>query len=177
MDWIGHHNDIAHWALGLDASGPEEVEALGWTFPETDIYDTPVRYTIRCKYAGGVSSTISSENPAGLELIGSDGSVFVNRGNLRASDPRWEKPDFVPGSVRVTASDDHMGNFLSCIRTRLDPIAPAEAGHRSITPGHLGYVSNALGRSLRWNARDERVLGDEEANQRLCQLEYRQPWN
>ena len=83
MDWIGHHNDIAHWALGLDESGPEEVEAIDWTFPETDIYDTPVRYTIRCKYAGGVSSTISSENPAGLELIGSEGSVFVNRGKLR----------------------------------------------------------------------------------------------
>ncbi len=177
MDWIGHHNDIAHWALGLDASGPEEVEALGWTSPKTDIYDTPVRYTIRCKYAGGVSSTISSENPAGLELIGSEGSVFVNRGTLRASDPRWAKPDFVPGSVRVTVSDDHMGNFLSCIRTRQKPIAPAETGHRSITPGHLGYVSNALGRTLKWNAKEEHVVGDEEADKKLRHFEYRQPFS
>ncbi len=29
MDWIGHHNDIAHWALGMDQSGPLEVEAVG----------------------------------------------------------------------------------------------------------------------------------------------------
>ena len=177
MDWIGHHNDIAHWALGLDKAGPEEVEAVGWTFPETEIYDTPVRYTIRCRYAGEVTSTISSDNRAGLEMIGSEGSVFVNRGKLRTSDPRWAKPDFVPGAIRVTASDDHMGNFLSCIRSRQETIAPAEAGHRSITPGHLGYVSNALGRPLKWNARDQRVVGDEVANQKLRQMEYRQRWS
>lgn len=176
MDWIGHHNDIAHWALGVDASGPEEVEAVGWTFPETDVYDTPVNYTIRCKYADGVSSTISSENAAGLELIGSEGSVFVNRGKLRTSDPRWTQPAFVPGKVKVPVSDDHMGNFLSCIRTRQETIAPAETGHRSITPGHLGYVSNALGRPLKWNAKDELVLNDEAANQKLRQLEYRKSW-
>ena len=27
MDWIGHHNDIAHWGLGMDKSGPISVEA------------------------------------------------------------------------------------------------------------------------------------------------------
>ena len=139
-------------------------------------HDTPVRYTIRCKYAGGVSSTISSDNAAGLELIGSEGSVFVNRGKLRTSDPRWAKPDFVPGSASVTVSDDHMGNFLSCIRTRKETIAPAEVGHRSITPGHLGYVSNALGRPLSWNAKEEYIVGDEEADQKLRHLKYRQPW-
>ena len=26
MDWIGHHNDIAHWGMGMERSGP--VEAL-----------------------------------------------------------------------------------------------------------------------------------------------------
>ena len=37
MDWIGHHNDIAHWGAGMDASGPEEVEAIGWTQSSTDV--------------------------------------------------------------------------------------------------------------------------------------------
>jgi hypothetical protein len=66
-----------------------------------------------------------------------------------------------------------MGNFLSCIRTRQETIAPAETGHRSITPGHLGYVSNALGRTLKWNAKDEHVVGDEEADKKLRHFEYR----
>ena len=34
MDWIGHHNDIAHWGAGMDASGRE---AIGWTQSSTDV--------------------------------------------------------------------------------------------------------------------------------------------
>jgi len=29
MDWVGHHVDIAHWGLGLDYSGPVEIEGVG----------------------------------------------------------------------------------------------------------------------------------------------------
>jgi hypothetical protein len=65
---------------------------------------------------------------------------------------------------------------LSCIRTRKQTIAPAEAGHRSITPGHLAFVSNVLGRPLRWNAAEERVLSDQQADKQLRELAYRQPW-
>jgi len=176
MDWIGHHNDIAHWALGMDQSGPQEVVAVDWTFPDTDVYDTPVQYTIRCRYRGGVTSTISTANTPGLELIGSLGSVYVNRGKLRASDQRWVSSGFNPGPIKVTASDDHMGNFLQSVRSRQKTIAPAEAGHRSITPGHLGYVSHALGRSLQWDAVNERVVDDDEANRLLHKASYRAPW-
>ena len=99
MDWNGHHTDIAHWALGLDKSGPEKVDAIDWTFPETEVYDTPVRYTIRCQYPGDVIGTISSQNRPCLELIGSEGAVFVNRGKIQTSYSRWAKPDFDPGPI------------------------------------------------------------------------------
>ena len=52
MDWIGHHNDIAHWSLDMDHAGPLRVEAVNWTWPQTDIYNTPVDYEIRCEYPG-----------------------------------------------------------------------------------------------------------------------------
>ena len=177
MDWIGHHNDIAHWALGLDKSGPEKVEAIDWTFPETEVYDTPVRYTIRCQHPGNVIGTISSQNRPGLELIGSEGAVFVNRGKIQTSDSRWAKPDFDPGPIKVYSSDDHMGNFLACVRSRQATIAPAETGHRSITPGHLGYVSSRLRRPLKWDAARERVIDDAEADQKLREIAYRSPWS
>ena len=48
IDW--HHNDIAHWGIGMDYGGPLEVEAIGWTFPQTDVYNTAVNYDIRCRY-------------------------------------------------------------------------------------------------------------------------------
>jgi hypothetical protein len=58
MDWIGHHNDVAHWALGMDQSGPLTVEAVGWTFPETDAYNSPHHYEIRCEYSGGSAQVV-----------------------------------------------------------------------------------------------------------------------
>lgn len=176
MDWIGHHNDIAHWALGMDRSGPLEVESIGWTYPETDVYNTPHHYEIRCQYPGGVTSTISDGNRGGAKWIGDDGWVFVTRGRLEASDPRWAKPDFDPGPVHAEQSLGHARNFLECVKSRKPCIAPPETAHRSITPGHLGYVAHAVGRALRWDAKAEQILGDDEADRLLKAISYRKPW-
>jgi predicted dehydrogenase len=176
MDWIGHHNDIAHWDLNVDQRGPERVEATEWAMPATNIYNTPHHYTIRCAYPGGIESTISSRNQAGLKLIGEDGWVFVNRGVLKASDDRWLEPNFQPGEMMVYRSDNHTRNFLDCVKSRKRCIAPAETAHRSITPGHLAYVSAELGRPLDWDPKTEAVTGDGEANKILQTVSYRAPW-
>lgn len=176
MDWIGHHNDIAHWALGMDRAGPLEVEAVRWTFPETDVYNSPHHYEIRSKYPGGVTSIISDRNRGGTKWIGDEGWVFVTRGRLEASDPRWAKSGFRTGPVRVYQSPGHVRNFLDCVKSREPCVAPAETAHRSITPGHLGYVSQAVGRRLRWNAAEEQIVGDDEAEKLLKHLSYRKPW-
>lgn len=176
MDWIGHHNDIAHWALDLDRSGPSRVEAVDWTYPETDVYNTPHHYTIRCEYRDGIVGTISSRNEQGLKILGEAGWVYVNRGQLRASRLAWTEQAFDPGEIQVYASDDHLGNFLSCIHSRQACIAPAETAHRSITPGHLGYVSQAVSRPLDWDAETETIKDDEEADTLLRSMSYRAPW-
>ena len=176
MDWIGHPNDIAHWALDLDSSGPLRVEAVNWTAPETDVYDTPHHYEIRCDYPGGITGSISSRGTLGVKIIGEEGWVFATRGRITASDPRWTRGDFEVGTRRVYHSDDHVRNFLDCVKSRKACIAPAETAHRSITPGHLGYVSHAVGRGLRWDAREERITNDDEANELLHAHQYRRPW-
>ena len=176
MDWIGHHNDIGHWAIDMDESGPTSVEAIGWTFPKTDVYNSPHHYTIRSEFADGIVSTISTKNKGGLKIVGTDGWVWVTRGKMEASDARWIQNDFDPGSKKVYKSGHHVRNFLDCVRTRGACIAPAETAHRSITPGHLGYVSNELGRKLNWDAENEVVIDDEQANELLATLNYREPW-
>jgi predicted dehydrogenase len=176
MDWIGHHNDIAHWAMKLDGSGPTVVEAVNWQFPATDLYNTPWHYTIRCEYANGISSTISDSNLLGTKFFGELGWLHVTRGKLTTSDPQWAKPNFRPGDVRLPESPGHIRNFIDCVKSRATCIAPAEAGHRSITPGHLGYVSQAVGRPLRWDAAKQTILDDPEADQLLRSGTYREPW-
>lgn len=176
MDWIGHHNDIAHWAIGADSSGPTKVEAVGWTFPDTDVYDTPHQYEIQCEYEGGIQTSISSMNLLGTKFIGDEGWVHVTRGRLTASDKRWATKEFAIDVEDIYHSENHARNFLDCVKSRETCIAPAETGHRSITPGHLGYVSSSLGRPLTWDPKTETVVGDEEANKLLHTHQYRKPW-
>ncbi|MEA3365359.1 MAG: Gfo/Idh/MocA family oxidoreductase [Candidatus Hydrogenedentes bacterium] len=176
MDWLGHHNDIAHWAVGMDKSGPTKVEAVGWTYPETNVYNTPENYEILCQYPGGIVNSISNKNREGLKLIGEDGWVYVDRGVIEASDERWTKKSFDPGPVKAYVSERHTTNFVECVKSRQPCVAPAETAHRSVTAGHLGYVSNTLGRPLDWDPDTERVINDDEADTLLKTVNYRQPW-
>ena len=176
MDWIGHHNDIAHWALDLDASGPTRVEAIDWKFPATEFYNTPWHYTIKCEYANGVTSTISDSNQLGTKIIGEDGWLHVTRGKLTTSDPNWSHPKFDVGSFQLPISRGHMRDFIDCVRSRETCVASAEIGHRSIIPGHLGYVSQAVGRPLRWDASSQSIVDDAEADQLLRSGTYREGW-
>ncbi len=175
MDWIGHHNDIAHWGMNFDRGGPSVVEAVGWTWPKTDIYNTPVNFEIRSTYDHGTQITISTKFRSGVKWIGNDGWVYVDRGKLEASQPEWLTPEFQPGPEKVIRSNDHRRNFLDCVKSRASCIAPAETAHRSITPGHLAYISQALSRPVRWNPRTESFLDDPEA-EKLLAFDYRAPW-
>ena len=174
MDWIGHHNDIAHWALDLDQSGPNKVQAVGWVAPSTDVYNTPKDYEILCEYDGGTVNSISNRHRLGTKFIGEKGWVYVTRGKIQASNQAWIADDFSVGSERVYKSDNHVRNFLDCAKSRQACVAPAETAHRSITPGHLSYVSQALGRSLKWDADKEVVIDDQAANDLLQENDYRE---
>ncbi len=176
MDWIGHHNDIAEWGLAADEAKLERVEAVGWTFPETDIYDTPVHFEILCRYSGGVESSISDRHKQGTKWIGERGSLFVTRSLIEASDSRWQSPDFETGSFKVPASTGHHRNFIDGVKSRVPCIAPPAVAWQSITPGFLGYVSHNLGRPLRWDAERRAVIDDAAADEQLRAIEYRGPW-
>ena len=178
MDWIGHHNDIAHWGMGVERSGPVEVAAAGeWSWAEFEGYNTPVDYEIQCRYANGVATRISSKLKGGVKWIGEDGWIFVNRGTQEASDPAFFAKDFDPGPIKGYDSRNHVENFLDGIRTRKECIASADIAHRSITPGHLGYVARELGRTLHWDPDNEIVRNDPEADKLLKAVHYRAPWN
>ncbi|MEM9481163.1 MAG: Gfo/Idh/MocA family oxidoreductase [Verrucomicrobiota bacterium] len=175
MDFIGHHNDIAHWALGMDKSGPETVETVTWTASKPKIYDTPLHFEVRCQYPGGIVSSISDRHDGGVKFIGENGWITVDRGKIDASNREWIRESADRGKIKAYHSNDHRRNFIEGIRTRTPCIAPAETGHRSITPGHLGIVSAKLKRPLKWNAENERVIGDKGANTLLKSMPYREP--
>ena len=181
LDWIGHHCDIAHWGLGFDHSGPSEVEGTGDLPPVNAVWNTAPKYRFELKYPQGITMTIAGGYPdikTGVKWIGTEGWVWVDREGFDASNPAWKQGKYLPRELRkvkLYTSSDHMQNFLDCIRTRQSTVTPVEVGHNSAIPGHLCLISMLTGRKIRWDAKEEKIIGDPDAS-KLMTREYRGPW-
>jgi hypothetical protein len=139
-------------------------------------YDAASDYVVYFKYANGVQMIATNQAPNGVRFEGTDGWIFVDRGQLTASKKELIEEPLPANAERLYKSDNHMGNFFECIRTRQAPICDAEVGHRSIAVAHLGVISVRLGRALQWNPEKEQFLGDREANKWLSR-EMRKPYD
>jgi predicted dehydrogenase len=169
-DWGAHHNDIVQWALGMDDSGPLTVEGSAKNPPMvgSQVYNTFPDYDLNYLYANGVLLHCTNKGDNGVMFEGEGGWIFVTRGRIEASNPRLLEDPLPAGANRLYASNDHIQNFLDCMRNGGQPICNAEVGHRSATVCHMGNISLMLnGRKLSWDARHERFIGDDEANSML----------
>jgi len=175
--WGAHHMDIAHWGMGAGHSGPVEIEGRA-KFPANGLWDVHGRFLIRYTYANGVKVICADTgtNKQGVLFEGTDGWVHVRRGAVAADPGSLLREKFGPGDLHLYESRDHKGNFLECIRTRQQPVAPVEDGHRSCTACLLGEIAMRLGRKLRWDPARERFVGDDEAD-RMLDIPSRPPWH
>ena len=181
LDWIGHHCDIAHWGLNFDHTGPLEVEGNGELPRSNAVWNTAPKFRFELKYPGGVTMTLASGDPnikTGVKWIGTEGWVWVDRGAFDASNPAWKQGKYLPRELRkvkLYTSSDHQQNFLDCIKTRQQTVTPVEVGHNSAIPGHLCHIAMITGRKIRWDAKQEKIIGDPEAD-KLTTRAYRGPW-
>ncbi|GMW00580.1 MAG: hypothetical protein AMXMBFR84_17170 [Candidatus Hydrogenedentota bacterium] len=165
-DWGAHHFDIAQWGLDRDGSGPCEVHPPdGQDYPYlTYKYDNGV-----VMYHGGAFGN------AGVEFIGDQGKVRVNRGWFETEPAEIAQEVIGPGEIHLYDSPGHHENWLECIKTRRKPICDIEIGHRSATVCHIGNICYWLKRALQWDPVTEQFDGDDDAN-RLLQRPMRSPW-
>jgi hypothetical protein len=119
---------------------------------------------------------IKSFDRNGIMFIGEKGRVFVNRGGIYGAPVEQLKEDPLPETAwRVPPSNDHMGNFFECVKTRQEPVSPVRIQHRTITACHLTNISLRLGRKLTWDPTAQQIIGDPEANA-WQQREQRSPY-
>ncbi len=174
-DWGGHHPDIAQWGMGTEYTGPVEIKNAKGEFAKGPLWNTAEHYYFECIYKNGVKLIISDSIRGGVTFEGSDGWVWVDRGAIDAKPKDLLKSVIGPNEIHLYKSDDHFRNFIDCVISRKEPIAPAEVAHRSITIAHLGNIAMILGRDLKWDPDTERVIDDQAANEMLSRA-YRQPW-
>jgi len=189
-DWGACHNGIALWASGLPA--PSEVEGKALAQPIPGGYTAISEYEVKFTYANGVIHNVRTtkadnifggvEEPQGqrngVRFEGTDGWIWVNRGNLRASDKGLIETPLPESAQHLYKSDDHMGNFFDCVRSRKLPICEVEVGHRSASICHLGAIALRTGLKLKWAPAHEKFVGkNAREGNRFLEREMRKPYD
>jgi predicted dehydrogenase len=181
--WGAHHIDSAHWAMDTEYTGPVEISGSA-EFPKSGLWDVHGPFKTEGVYASGVRMIVSGEFPNGIRFEGTEGWIFVSRGNesvtssdpvaklkdaqaLSASDPKIITSTIGPNEVHLYESKDHHGNWLDCVRSRQQPIAPVEVAHRSCSACLLHHIAMKTKRKLYWDPVRERFKNDDEANAML----------
>ena len=187
----GHSNDMAQWGSGNDATVPIEYEDLGSEWPKPGgLYSTATKTAFCARYSNGVELICKTGQPGfGIRFEGTEGWVEYGYQGLKTHPESLKTSPIGPSETHLPMSNpsrteeasqhhipDHVRNFLDSIKSRQDPIAPVEVGHRSATVCHLGNIAMLLKRKLRWDPVREQFVGDEEAN-RMLTRPMRAPWH
>jgi myo-inositol 2-dehydrogenase/D-chiro-inositol 1-dehydrogenase len=183
--WGAHHFDTAHWGMNMELGGPSKIEGRGEFPPHDRIWNVHGKYHIELTYPGNVIMTVSDELPNGIKFIGDEGWIFVSRDasqtasdpsgrttslkSLDASDPKLLDPNGV--TVQMPHSLSHHRNWLECVKSRQQPLAPAPVAHRANAACIVSWIAMKLQRPLTWDAKAERFVNDAEANAMLTRPE------
>jgi myo-inositol 2-dehydrogenase/D-chiro-inositol 1-dehydrogenase len=178
--WGAHHLDTAHWAMGTEYTGPVEVEAEA-SFPASGLWNVHGDFMVHAKYANGVTMQVSGDFPNGVKFYGSEGWIFVSRGSvavtasdptqpgselkaLDASDPKILESQIGADEILLYKAPEQHLDWLNAIRSRKDPVAPAEVGHRSCSACLVSHIAMKIDGKLHWDPVRERFIDNDRAN-------------
>ncbi|GAA0554543.1 putative dehydrogenase [Rhizomicrobium palustre] len=192
-----HFIDCVRWMLEL--SWPKTISSDGGVYVDkasiASVVDTQTAvwdygdtlFTWKGRQWGEIP-----ENEAwGAKLYGEKGTLTLTssayefsslKGAMRSGDLSEERKKF-PNDVKLDRMDrelvpltrPNMRDFLAAIEQNKRPIADVEEGYISTSTAILANMAMDLKRPLHWDAKAERLIGDDEANKRLIRP-YRAPW-
>ena len=194
-----HYLDLIRWLL--DEEAPTSISAHGGNFAIDDDRTIPDTMHVTYEFGSGVIVTINileassgSFLPSGfLEFRGTKGTLYTGENDYSITPTKagqfqtWDKlmePEkysvdeddtlLIDGSYKNSAFS-LIRNFLDCVKSRNEPWATLEIGHRSTTMAHLGTIAMQTKQRLEWDGKKERFTNSDQAN-KLLSYEYRKPW-
>lgn len=179
QSWGVHHLDIALWGAPELEASTVEVEGTADFLAEGDA-DVSFGWKVAATTPKGLRMDFfddaSSPVGHGVRFIGDKGWVHVTRGGIKTEPASLLDVRIKPGEERLYHSDNHMEDFLQCIRSRREPVAPARVCHAATTLSLVADIASRAGRKLVWDWGKERFVNDEPANRMLSRT-LRQPWH
>lgn len=177
-DWGAHFVDVAQWGAGMDDTTPVEVSATEVKRRDKGLYDAPEQFRLEYRYSNGVKMTMFSTTDKatyGTRFIGSEGWVFSESEQLKASSMDILRIKMKEGDTRLYVSKHHHRNFIDAVLERGRTAAPAEIAQRAAIICHMGSIAARLGQPLKFDPKTERFEGSEAANALLTRP-MRGPW-
>ena len=179
QSWGVHHLDIALWGAPKLGTSTVEVEGTAEFLPEGDA-DVSFGWNVKVTTPEGLKMQFfddaSSPFGHGVRFEGDKGWVHVTRGGIKSEPASLLESVIKPSEEHLYASNNHMENFLQCIRTRRDPVAAVEVCHAATTISLVADIATRTGRKLVWDWTKERFLNDDAANRMLSRT-LRTPWH
>lgn len=185
--WGQHHIDSANWGLDTEYTNPIEVEAIA-QFPKSGLWNVHGDFMVKAMYENGVEMLISGGYPNGIRYEGSDGWIFVSRGNYQATasdpvakensskaldamDPSILKSEIGENEIHLYSSNEQHGNWLDSIQSRKEPISPVEPGHRACATCLISHIAMKVPGKLKYDPIGEKFLNSDLANSMLSRSE------
>ncbi len=192
-DWGAHMIDVANWAMKLKA--PLSAASVGgkFGFPDND-EETPDTqqaiwdcgdYSMIWEHATAIGQGPFMRDH-GVAFHGNNGILVVDRGGWEVypeTDGSAGRKKYRNGAASLPRQSSggadyhqlHVKNWLDCLDSRQRPHSDVEIGHNSMIALHLGNIAYRTKRTIQWDVKNERVIGDAAA-QRLVAKDYRAPW-
>jgi len=186
-DWGVHLIDMALWAKDINTP-PVAALSSGGNFGYPDhaheTFDTMSvswqmkDYNINWEHTAGTQNGPYGR-VYGLAFIGNDATIVADRAG-------WEiLPELVDGKYKVPAMpaqrsggethEDHVKNWLECIKSRKDPNCPVETGRNVATYAHMANISLRTNTRVEWDL-TRGDFGNNKAAMTYYAPEYRKPW-
>jgi hypothetical protein len=139
---------------------------------------------VKAEYENGITMYTSGGYPNGIRYEGTEGWIFVSRGDyvasasdpvskassakaLDASDPKILTSEIGENEIHLYKIDNQHGNWLDCIKSRKEPISPVEIGHRACTVCLISHIAMKIPGKLEWNPKTEKFIKNDLANSML----------
>jgi myo-inositol 2-dehydrogenase / D-chiro-inositol 1-dehydrogenase len=181
--WGQHHFDSAAWGMDTELTGPISVEAVA-EFPKSGLWNVHGDFMVKAQYANGVTTYTSGGFPNGIRYEGSEGWIFVSRGNytasssdpvvlaksakaLEASDSKILSSVIGENEIRLMQSNEHHGNWLNGIQNGTPVLSPVEVAHRACSVCLVSHIAMKIPGRLLWNPAQEKFTNSPEANAML----------
>jgi predicted dehydrogenase len=177
VNWGVHHLDIANWGCPTLSSELVKIGCKG-SYRDDGLTDNINDWQAQFTYASGLRMTYTDSgnpNKHGCRFEGDKGWVHVNREGIWAEPASLLQVKAKPDEIHLDQSTSHHTDFLNAVRTRKDPIAPVEAGHKASYLGLIAEIACRLRRKLKWDPGKEQFVDDPDANDMLARP-MRSPW-